>query len=97
MHGEELADFRKRIDDIDDQLITLLAERFEIVRAVGKLKAKKNIAIVQSKRVDEVIKRVTQLAKTKNIPPQFIDDTYTRMIDLAHVIENDILEKHESK
>lgn len=93
----ELSQYRKRIDEIDNLLIDLFSERFEIVRSVGKLKAENNIEIVQSKRVDEVIARVTEMAEKKNIPPEFICDLYTRMIDLAHIIENEILDHHESE
>ncbi|MFP4314040.1 MAG: chorismate mutase [Alphaproteobacteria bacterium] len=92
---DHLSHYRKRIDEIDDQLLDLFAERFDIVRAVGKLKAENNIQIVQSARVEEVIERVTAMAEEKHIPPAFIKDLYTRMIDLAHIIENDILDNHD--
>lgn len=92
---EQLQNYRKRIDEIDEALLSLFEERFNIIRAVGQLKAKNDIAIVQSKRAQEVINRAASMAAEKNIPPEFIRDLYTRMIDLAHVIENEILETHD--
>ena len=37
-----LGEHRKRIDQLDEQLIRLLAERFEITKAVGEYKAENN-------------------------------------------------------
>ena len=36
---EQLLQFRKSIDNLDDALIRILAERFRITKAVGILKA----------------------------------------------------------
>lgn len=94
---KELENFRKRIDEIDEQLLTLLQERFGIVRAVGKLKAENEIAIVQSKRAEEVVERVTNMAREKNIPPEFIRDLYINMIDHAHIIEHAIEKEHHER
>jgi len=91
----ELEKYRKRIDEIDQELSALLGERFEIVRAVGKLKSENDIKIVQSERAETVINNAVDLAHKNNIDPEFIRDFYVRMIDLAHVIEHDILDKHK--
>ena len=39
MGAEILSEHRQRIDQLDEKLIRLLAERFEITKAVGILKA----------------------------------------------------------
>lgn len=94
---KELEEFRKRIDEIDNELLDLFAERFGIVRSVGKLKAENSIAIVQSKRAEEVVARVTKMAQEKNIPPEFIKQLYVNMIDHAHIIEHAIEKKHHER
>lgn len=92
---KELEKYRKRIDEIDQELLTLLGERFKIVREVGQLKSENDIEIVQSKRAELVINNAVDLARKNNVDPEFIRDFYVRMIDLAHVIEHDILDKHK--
>lgn len=94
---EELETYRKRIDEIDNQLIALFAERFGIVRAVGQLKAENNIAIVQSTRAQQVVNRVTDMARESGIPPEFIKALYEDMIDHAHVIEHAIEKDHNER
>lgn len=89
----ELENYRKEIDELDEELMRILKRRFEIVRAVGHFKAENNVEVVQSKRAEFVKKRAADRARKANIDPNFIYKFYEDMIDLAHVIENEILEK----
>jgi chorismate mutase-like protein len=88
MDMEELAEYRKQIDALDNQIVELLARRFEIVRSVGRLKARIKIPVVQSARVDEVKDRVGTMAATKNLDPDFVRHLYQIMIDHAHTLED---------
>lgn len=92
MGMEELAGYRQQIDALDDQIVDLLARRFEIVRAVGQLKARIKIPVVQSARVDEVKDRVGDMAAAKNLDRDFVRHLYQIMIDHAHDLEDDFSE-----
>lgn len=85
--NKKLQPYRTQIDEIDDKILDLLAQRFNIVRNVGQLKTAEDITIIQSERVDAVINRTVQIATEKNIPAALIRDFYTNMIDEAHKIE----------
>jgi len=52
---EELDELRTQIDDIDDQMISLLGERLELVKEIGELKRKKNLPVVDPEREDQVM------------------------------------------
>lgn len=90
---DNLENFRLRIDQIDDKIIDLLAERFEIVRAVGHFKAINNIAPVQQNRVLEVLERVTKRAQQLYLDQDLVHKLYTLMIDHAHTVETGIRER----
>jgi len=92
---DELEKYREQINALDHQLIDILAKRFDIVRAVGILKAEKGIAVVQSARAAEVTERAVQMGLEKNIDENFIRGLYKSMIDLAHVMEYEIVEHHD--
>jgi chorismate mutase len=92
---KELEAYRKQIDELDIQLIDCISRRFEIVRAVGRLKAEHSMEIVQSKRAEQVVKKAMGMAKEKNVDPELIRNFYLAMIDVAHIIEHKILEDHE--
>lgn len=58
-----LEDLRKRIDEIDKQLVQLLNERAQVVVEIGKLKNKADKPIYAPDREKEVLAKVTQANK----------------------------------
>jgi chorismate mutase / prephenate dehydratase len=56
--SEALADLRKRIDQINLQLVDLLSERAQVAQAIGHLKQADGRPIVQPSREREVLERV---------------------------------------
>lgn len=87
---EIFKEHRQRIDALDEQIVSALAERFDIVREVGNIKAEKNIPVVQSVRAESVKQRAARLAEEKGLDATLVRHIYTLMIDHAHVIENDL-------
>ncbi len=60
----ELEELRVRIDELDEQLRSLLAERMEISVQVGKYKKENNVAIFHPEREKEVLeKNVSKMEK----------------------------------
>jgi chorismate mutase-like protein len=90
-----LQDYRNGIDALDDRIIALLQERFEIVQKVGHYKAQNALDVVQTNRVDEVLNRVRSLASEHGLAPDFVASLYQTMIDHAHVLESAIRKTYE--
>ena len=63
MPDETLSQFRARIDELDDQLIRLLAERFEITKAVGAHKAATGLPAADPGREAEQVARLRAIAE----------------------------------
>lgn len=58
---ENLANLRKQIDEIDNDLLELLARRMRVSDEIGIYKKEHNMPILQEKRYDEILqKRVSQ-------------------------------------
>ena len=56
-----LATLRKQIDEIDNELIDLLARRMGISREIGMYKKEHGLTVVQTKRYSEILdKRAAQ-------------------------------------
>lgn len=92
---DALQKYREQIDAIDTQLLDLFGQRFAIIRAVGRLKAENNIDVVQSARAVQVVERAMRMAAERGVDPDYIRGVYESMIDLAHIIEQEITEQHE--
>ena len=61
-----LNELRKEIDKIDEELLTLLNKRMEIVKKVGELKNSTNAPIYRPEREKEIINRLTKISKSQN-------------------------------
>jgi chorismate mutase / prephenate dehydratase len=57
----ELQELRKRIDDLDNQILTLLNERMEHVKAVGELKRSQKTIIYRPEREKQILDRLNRL------------------------------------
>lgn len=69
---DDLASLRAKIDVTDKQLIAILGERMGIVKEIGAIKNKKNVAILQAKRWNEISQKMIQLGKEKHLSEDFI-------------------------
>lgn len=73
---DELNRYRKHIDVIDSQIVHLLGKRMNIVDDIGELKHKNNVAILQVKRWNEVLKRMIAAGKENNLSEEFVLQLY---------------------
>jgi len=58
----KVEELRKRIDEIDRELLALISKRVEIARELGKLKKSRGLPIADHKREEEVIEKGLMLA-----------------------------------
>lgn len=64
MNESELSTFRAEIDKIDDDIIELLSERFEIVSKIAQFKRENGIPIEDNKRETELFAALTRRDET---------------------------------
>lgn len=88
-----LEPYRRRIDEMDDQIVDLLAARTEIIREVGVLKHRENIPSVLQDRVAEVIDRAACRAGERGMDSELVRQIYTLLVDYSCRLEDRI--KHE--
>jgi chorismate mutase len=85
-----LADWRRRIDEIDKKLVELLNERSRCALEIGKLKQAENIPLYQPERENEVLEN----AEHNNSGPLTdgaIRRLFERIIDEARAAERDAM------
>lgn len=86
---ESLNDLRKSIDNIDNAIIAMLAERFKITNQVGYYKAKENLPPKDLARESKQYQRISELAETYGLDAEIAQSYLSNII--ARVIDN-----HES-
>ena len=72
----ELKKLREQIDSIDDEIVSLLSQRMDIVKAVGKLKKEHKVEPLDTKRLEELLETKKEKAKLVGISQSFIERLY---------------------
>ncbi len=83
---------RRRIDQLDDRIVRLLAERYGIIAEVASIKAEHGIPSVLADRVTEVIERNAATAAELGLDPDLTRRLYKLMIDEACALEDRLME-----
>ena len=81
MDNDVLGGYRERIDGLDEQLIRLLAERFEITKAVGQFKAENNLPAADPEREQQQIAQLHKIAQTVGMDPSFGEKVFRLIVD----------------
>lgn len=94
MREKDLSDFRLEIDVLDQELVSLLARRLNIVREVARYKHKNHIPAILPDRIDEVVSNVISMGEPLNLPPEYLKDLWTRIIDEACFLEQSFFDQN---
>ena len=68
----ELENLRVKIDDADSQILDILGNRMKVSDEIGKIKKKQNVAILQSSRWNNILKKMISDGKAKGLSEDFI-------------------------
>jgi isochorismate pyruvate lyase len=84
-----LDDVRQEIDRLDEQIISLLAERAGYVRVAARFKASES-AVAAPERLAAMLEARRQWAQREGLSPDLIEDLYRRLV--AYFIERELHE-----
>lgn len=77
----DLADLRRLIDGIDDQLLDLLAERIAVAERVAAHKQEAGIAVRLPDRIEAVKARCADRGAARGLDPVYVRDIWGRIIE----------------
>jgi chorismate mutase len=71
-YRDSLENLRAQINVIDDQLIETLGKRMKVADQIGQLKKEKNVAVLQSKRWNEILGNMVLEGEQRGLSEEFI-------------------------
>lgn len=89
----ELSQIREHLDRLDNALLAILAERMAFIPLVAEYKKAHNLPRFQPAREEEIIEKKRKLAQTLNLNPDLCENIMKVIIEDAHRIEKNIMEK----
>jgi chorismate mutase len=88
----ELEPFRERLDVLDEQIVRLLGERFDICREVAAFKSEHDIPMMQPDRVEQVRERYLARGWEMNLPGDFTAALFELLIGATCKMEDELIE-----
>jgi chorismate mutase len=69
---ENIQQLRKQIDELDNQLMELLAKRMEVCREIGRYKKDHNMTVLQTSRYNEILEKRGVQGSLTGMAPEFV-------------------------
>lgn len=82
----DIADWRRKIDELDGQIVRLLSERAAAAEAIGKLKRATSLPVYEPGR-EQVIFDHVRAANPGPLPDAELQHIYERIIDVMRALQ----------
>lgn len=79
--GEALVDLRKKIDDVDRDILALILKRLELVDQVAEVKRADKIPVFVPGREDEILDRLVSGVDSKYA--SYVRDLFISVLDVS--------------
>jgi chorismate mutase/prephenate dehydrogenase len=87
---DPLAALRARIDEVDGELIALLARRLDLVRQVGGIKGQHGLPVYAPERERDLIAARRADAAAAGLPGDLVEDVLRRLMRESYAHEHDV-------
>ena len=92
----DIADWRRKIDDLDRKLVELLNQRAQAAQEIGVLKRNTNLPIYEPERERTIFANVRE-ANSGPLPHAELQHIFERIIDVMRNIQKEEIHPSEKK
>lgn len=82
----EIADWRRKIDELDEQIVRLINQRAAAAQAIGELKRTANLPVYEPQREKDVFDHIRR-SNSGPLTEAEILDVYERIIDVMRALQ----------
>lgn len=90
-YRRRLSLLRERIDELDESILDMLAERMDVSREIGRVKKDGNVAIIQPDRWDEVMASIKEKSTSLGLDMSFVTRIYNEIHEASVAEQNNII------
>jgi chorismate mutase len=84
---DDIQKLRKRVDEVDDQILKALSERVKVCIAIGDAKKKQGLAVRDVSRENEVYKRVKEKSAKFELDPALVEAVYREIVNMCSAVQ----------
>lgn len=85
---ESIRQLRKRIDEIDEQILQSLFERVSICKSIGLLKQKHGIPVQDFPRENDVYAHIKERASDLGLDSSCVNEIYNLIVNMCSIVQN---------
>jgi chorismate mutase len=85
---QEIKQLRKRIDEVDEQILQFISERAEICRSIGLIKEKHGIPIQDFPRENDVYAHIRERAVEIGLEPSHAEAIYRQIVNMCSAVQD---------
>jgi chorismate mutase/prephenate dehydratase len=82
-----LDELRKKIDEADDRIVKLIADRIRQAQEIGQEKQKIGMQIEDTAREERVLTHVREIARQENLGEKDIENIYRQIVNLSRSVQ----------
>ena len=90
---ENIKQLRKKVDEVDEQILRSLSQRAEICRSIGLVKEKHGIPIQDYPRENDVYVHIRKKAAELNLDPYHVEAIYRQIVNMCSAVQGSKSEK----
>jgi chorismate mutase len=84
----DISDWRKKIDELDRQIVTLVSERARAAQAIGRLKRATDLPVYEPNREKVIFENIRGF-NPGPLPDSALVQVYERIIDVMRALQRD--------
>lgn len=82
-----LEELRKKIDDADERIVKLIADRIRQAQEIGQEKQKQGMQIEDAAREERVLAHVREIARAENVNEKDVENIYRQIVNLSRSVQ----------
>jgi len=84
---DKIPKLRKKVDEIDDQILKTLCKRVKVCKAIGDAKKKQGMPIHDISRENEVYTRIKEKSAQYQLNPVQIELVYREIVNMCSAVQ----------
>jgi chorismate mutase len=85
---ESIKQLRKKVDEVDEQILRSLSNRVEICRSIGLVKEKHSFPIQDFPRETDVYAHIRERAADLGLDPSHVEVIYRQIISMCSAVQD---------
>lgn len=92
-YKEGIDELRNRIDQLDDELLEILARRMKVAEKIGQYKKQNNITILQAGRWEKILEKVFRKGEEHGLDSEFVEKIFTTIHQASIDVQTQVMKE----